>query len=136
LLAQIGGFLDGVVLAPGPRPVLLHTEVMREHLLVVRDGAAWKLSGLFDFEPAMRGAREYEFASAGLFVGCGEPGIMRALLLGYGLAPADLDEALSRRCLAHALLHRYSNLRWYLSRLPAPGEETLAALAARWWDFG
>ena len=33
-LSQIEGFLDSVPLAPGPERVLLHTEVIREHLLV------------------------------------------------------------------------------------------------------
>ncbi|MEV5745419.1 phosphotransferase [Microbispora rosea] len=55
-LAQIPGFLDSVELPPSA-PVLLHTEVMREHLRVERDGDGWRPAGLFDFEPAMRGAR-------------------------------------------------------------------------------
>jgi hypothetical protein len=55
-----------------PRRVLLHTEIMREHLLVTPHADGWSLSGLFDFEPAMRGAREYEFASVGLFVSRGD----------------------------------------------------------------
>jgi Phosphotransferase enzyme family len=74
-LEQIPAFLDSVTLDPGPRPVLLHTEVMREHLLVSPHPDGWSLSGLLDFEPAMRGAREYEFAAVGLFVSRGDAGI-------------------------------------------------------------
>jgi len=63
-LAQIPAFLDAVALDSSPRRVLLHTGVMREHLLVTpHPDGCWSLSGLFDFEPAMRGAREYEFAA-------------------------------------------------------------------------
>ncbi|MEV4461019.1 aminoglycoside 3'-phosphotransferase/choline kinase family protein [Microbispora sp. NPDC049633] len=131
-LAQIPDFLDSVELTPSA-PVLLHTEVMREHLMVVRDGDGWRLSGLFDFEPAMRGAREYEFASVGLFLSCGEGGILRRLLLAYGYRDRDLGEELSRRLLAYALLHRYSSLAWYLTRLPAPPRPTLDLLATHWW---
>lgn len=36
--------------------------------------------------------------------------------------------------MAHALLHRYSNLRWYLERLPVPGATTLEELACAWWS--
>ena len=62
---QIPGFLDTIALPSGV-PVLLHTEVMREHLLVAEGpGGAWRLSGLIDFEPAMRGEREYEFVAGG-----------------------------------------------------------------------
>ncbi|SIS20006.1 hygromycin-B 7''-O-kinase [Microbispora rosea] len=131
-LAQIPGFLDSVELPPSA-PVLLHTEVMREHLRVERDGDGWRPAGLFDFEPAMRGAREYEFASVGLFFSCAETGILRRLLLAYGYRECDLGEELSRRLLAYALLHRYSSLAWYLTRLPAPPRPTLDCLAAHWW---
>jgi hygromycin-B 7''-O-kinase len=61
-------------------PVLLHTEVMREHLLVERREGAWHLSGLVDFEPAMLGAPEYELAAVGIFLTCAEPGLLRAYL--------------------------------------------------------
>lgn len=131
-LTQIPGFLYSVRLDPS-RPVLLHTEVMREHLLVSQHPDGWSLSGLFDFEPAMRGAREYEFAAVGLFVSQGDAGFLRRLLIAYGYGPHQLDEALPRRLLAYALLHRYSDLPWYLERLPAPAVPTLDALAAHWW---
>jgi hygromycin-B 7''-O-kinase len=128
---QIPGFLARW-LPPAPaRRVLLHTEIMREHLLV--SGA--RLSGLFDFEPAMIGAPEYEFASVGLFVACGDGRTLRRILLAYGVAPHALDEALQCRLMAQALLHRYSNLPWYLERLPAGDAATLEQLAARWWPL-
>jgi len=130
-LGQIPDFLDATPLTPGPRPVLLHTEVMREHLLVRAGPRGWELSGLIDFEPAMIGEAEYELASVGVFVTCGEPGLLDRLLAGYGAA---LDGALQRRALAYALLHRYSRLSWYLARLPPrAGVTTLAGLAEQWW---
>jgi hygromycin-B 7''-O-kinase len=132
-LNQIPAFLDSVTLDPSPRPVLLHTEVMREHLLVTTDPDGWSLSGLVDFEPAMRGAREYEFAAVGLFVSRGDAGFLRRLLLAYGYRPHQLDNALPRRLLAYALLHRYSDLPWWLEQLPPPPTPTLDDLAAHWW---
>jgi len=126
---QIDGFLDRWMPPPTPRRVLLHTELMREHLMV--DGGV--LSGLFDFEPAMLGAPEYDFASFGLFVSAGDARFLRRALLAYGSAPHTLDDALPQRLMAYALLHRYSNLRWYLERLPAPGAASLEQLAAVWW---
>lgn len=126
---QVDPFLARWMPPPPPRPVLLHTELMREHLLV--DGA--RLSGLFDFEPAMLGAPEYDFASFGLFVSCGDARFLRRALRAYGYAASDLGEALQCRLMAHTLLHRYSNLRWYLERLPVPGAKSLEALASQWW---
>ena len=126
-VAQIPGFLDAVELGT-PRTVPLHTEFMRDHVMVDADG---RLTGLFDFEPAMRGAAEYEFVAAGLFVSSGDPDLLHRLLGGYGLD--EPDEDFSRRCLAYALLHVYSDFTWYLSLLPAPPEPTLDALAQAWW---
>lgn len=135
-LERIEPFLDAWMPEAPPRRALLHTEVMREHLMVdvAPAGGGVALTGLFDFEPAMTGHPDYEFASVGLFVTCGDARLLRRLMLAYGRRAADLDDdALPCRLMAHALLHRYSNLRWYLERLPAPGATTLEDLARAWW---
>jgi hygromycin-B 7''-O-kinase len=132
---RVPEFLQRWAPAPAPRHVLLHTEVMREHLMLDDAAPAPRLTGLFDFEPAMLGAPEYEFASVGLFVACGDGRTLRRVLLAYGYAPQALDQALQCRFMAWALLHRYSNLRWYLQRIPAAGATTLEALAERWWPL-
>jgi hygromycin-B 7''-O-kinase len=132
-LEQIDTFLDHWGAPLGDERVLLHTEVMREHLLAEHDGRGWRLGALIDFEPAMLGERDYEFASVGLFVSCGDGRLLRRLLRAYGWREALLDEALSCRLMAQALLHRYSHLRWYLERLPCPGARTLEQLACHWF---
>ncbi len=134
-LERVPDFLQRWMPPPAARHVLLHTEIMREHLMLDRDGAAPRLAGLFDFEPAMLGAAEYEFASVGLFFACGDADTLRRVLLAYGFPPHALDEALQCRFMAYALLHRYSNLRWYLERLPAGNASTLEQLASCWWPL-
>ena len=134
-LEQIEPFLQCWASAADGEQVLLHTEIMREHLLVEPAGSRWRLSGLFDFEPAMRGAREYEFASIGLFISGGDARALRCLLRAYGYAEAALDNALQNRLMAMALLHRYGTLPWYLQRLPLPGAQNLEQLAAHWWKL-
>lgn len=106
----------------GRDPVWLHTEVMREHLLVDEHG---RLSGLFDFEPSWVGPRDYEYGSVGLFVTAGDAALFGRLQRAAGV---DLDP---RRLLAMALLHRYGGLAWYHRRLGGPLE--LDALAERWF---
>jgi hygromycin-B 7''-O-kinase len=131
-LERVADFLARWMPPPAARHALLHTEIMREHLLVDADGRA---SGLFDFEPAMVGAPEYEFASVGLFFACGDARALRRTLLAYGYAPHQLDESLQCRFMAYTLLHRYSHLRWYLERIPAGDATTLEQLATRWWPL-
>lgn len=124
-LSQIEGFLESVPLAPGPERVLLHTEVIREHLLV--NPSTWTLNGLLDFETAMTGDRAYEFVAAGLFVPRGDPRLLARLLAAYG---RSFDP---RELLAYLLLHRHSNLPECLAQLPAPPEPTLDSLALTWF---
>ena len=124
-LNQIEGFLESVPLTPGRERVLLHTEVIREHLVV--SPGTWTLSGLLDFETAMTGDRAYEFAAAGLFVSRGDPHLLGRILAAYG---RSFDP---RELLAYTLLHRHSNLPECLAQLPAPPEPTLDSLALTWF---
>lgn len=118
-LEQIPEFLDSVDLPSGE--VLLHTEVMSVHLLQ-QNG---KLSGLFDFEPAMRGAFEYEFVGAGIFVTKGDQRCWKAMVDAYGRVPEP------RRVMAYTLLHVYSNVPWFMEGMPQA--DTLDELAERWF---
>jgi hygromycin-B 7''-O-kinase len=133
-LRQIPEYLASVELPRGA-PVLLHTEVMRDHVLVRRGADGWDVSGLFDFEPAMLGAPEYELGSVGIFLSGSDATLFRAFLRGYGYAEAELTPELQRRILACTLLHRYSNLKWYLETVPPQGATTLGGLAAEWFAF-
>ncbi|HLK78459.1 MAG TPA: aminoglycoside phosphotransferase family protein [Streptosporangiaceae bacterium] len=124
-LSQIDGFLESAPLTPGQQRVLLHTEVIREHLVV--NPGRWTLSGLLDFERAMTGDRAYEFAAAGLFVSYGDPRLLGRILAAYG---RSFDP---RELLAYTLLHRHSNLPECLAELAAPAEPTLDSLAHTWF---
>ena len=129
---QIAPFLDRLALdITPPSLVPLHTEIMRQHVFVEEGaGGRWRLTGLLDFEPSTLGARGYELASVGIFWACGEPGLLRAVAEGCG----QPTEGLPERVMGWALLHRYSNLPWYLRRMPPPAAvEALPALARRWF---
>jgi hygromycin-B 7''-O-kinase len=130
---QLAGFLDEVAPSSGP-PVLLHTEIMRQHLLAAEGPAGtWRLSGLIDFEPAMRGEREYEFVAVGAFVAEGDAQVSDRTLTAYGYRRDQLGVDLRRRLLAWGILHRYSHLRWWMHRLPETTGPTLDALADCWF---
>ena len=132
---QIDGFLNRTSLGDAPAESLLHTEIMRNHLLVDRGPRGWRITGLFDFEPAMVGDVEYEFVAAGLFVTGGEPALFRRLLLAYGYTDTQVEAEFTLRLMAYGLLHRYSNVKWFLQRMPPPeGATRLEELARRWWE--
>lgn len=124
-LSQIENPLESVPLTPGRERALLHTEVIREHLVV--SPGTWTLSGLLDFECAMTGGRAYEFVAVGLFVSRGDPRLLGRILAAYG---HSFDP---RELLAYTLLHVHSNLPECLRELMAPTEPTLESLALTWF---
>ena len=130
---QLAGFLDQVALPLRP-PVLLHTEIMRQHLLGIEnpDGRC-RLSGLVDFEPAMRGDREYGFVGGGVFEAEGDARFLTRTLTAYGCRDDQLGSELRRRLLAWSILHWYVYLRGWMQRLPEPAQPTLEALADCWF---
>ncbi|HEX6275973.1 MAG TPA: phosphotransferase [Polyangiaceae bacterium] len=135
-LEQIPDFLNAEcpLLETAAAETPLHTEVMREHLYLERRGGSWELSGLFDFEPSIVGPAEYEFSAVGLFVSCGDRELFRDVLTAYGYPERALEHAFERRILAYALLHAYSNLPWYMSRIPPPARVVdFDALAAHFF---
>jgi len=128
LARQIPGFLSSLVFDAPEQRALLHTEIMPAHLIVNAVEDSLTITGMLDFEPAMIGMPEYEFASIGLFLAGGEPALLRAFLRGYGRV-ADSD--LHRRLMGFALLHRYSNVSWFLRFMP-PGD-SFEELGAAWF---
>jgi hygromycin-B 7''-O-kinase len=124
-LEQIPDFLASVALPDQPTPALLHTEVMREHLVV--DPVRWTLTGTFDFEPAMIGDRAYDFGAVGVFTTSGDARLFGRLMAAYGRAYPP------RELFAQLLVHVYCHLPWYLRTLPAPPEPTLDSLAETWF---
>lgn len=132
--ATLAPFVDSTGLRLDAAPTFLHTEVMADHVLAAQVGARWRLTGLVDFEPAMIGAAEYEFASVGLFVTQGDGPLLGRILDGYGLPAGERTPELQRRYLAYALLHRYAHVAAWFRRLGAPAEGTTwDDLARTWW---
>ena len=103
----------------------LHTEIMREHLLVRETPRGWRLSGVFDFEPSWVAPVDYEFASVGLFFSAADARLLAEVERAAGVSIAP------ERLFAMAMLHRYANLGWYHRRLG--GALSHAALAALWF---
>ncbi|MEM7675916.1 MAG: aminoglycoside phosphotransferase family protein [Myxococcota bacterium] len=132
-LEQIPSFLHAISDEElGCERVLLHTEVMREHVLVDQVDGDWRITGLIDFEPSMVGPAIYDFVSIGLFVTETNRDLLSAVLDGYGIE--SRGPAFVRRCMACLLLHRYSNLSWYLQRLGRAVEfRRLDELGALWF---
>jgi hygromycin-B 7''-O-kinase len=130
LLKQIPPFLNSVKLNLQGTSYL-HTEIMRDHSFFDIINGAPVLSGFIDFEPSMIGTPEYDFASVGVFLAMGDKKALRSFFEGYGNITEASKPEFRRRIMAYLLLHKYSNLKWYLQFLPSG--DSLDALADLWW---
>lgn len=134
LLAQIPAYIAPALIIIAAAPVVfLHTELMLEHVFV--DPTQLNVVGLIDFEPSTIGAPLYDFTGVPVFMTQGRAHLLRAFLRGYGY---PWDQANSPRlAMTYSLLHRYSNLMWFLELLGPrrPAQVThLEELEKLWWS--
>lgn len=101
--AAAAGFGDG-------RRVLLHTELLDQHVLVDASGDHPRPCGLIDFADARVGPPEYDVPALVEFVLKDEPGALDALCEGLGGDLARRDAAATDRLLAWSLCHRFAHL--------------------------
>ncbi len=115
------------------RPVhILHTELMRDHVMVEKHNGRWRITGIFDFGDAIFAPREYEFVSAGCLLGGGEPGMFSAFLEGYGYDP---EPGFVRKMTAYLLIHRYGRIEWIKRYVPPPViPRSLSDLGRIWYE--
>jgi hygromycin-B 7''-O-kinase len=134
-LDQLRQYIDDCRLDPHNPDLLvpLHTELMQEHIFLRESRGQWTVSGLIDFEPSIVGHVEYEFCAVGLFLSRGDKDLFRLFLSSYGYGDSDLTAEMSRRIMGFLLLHRYSNLKWFLTFLPPDAHVTRLAELEQYW---
>jgi hygromycin-B 7''-O-kinase len=129
LVWQISPFLSSVDFPPEDSS-FLHTEIMRDHIFFSLERQPLEFRGFIDFEPAMIGEKEYDFASVTVFLSSGDRLALRSFFEGYGNLEHASREGFRRRVMAYTLLHKYSNLKWYLEFMP--NAESFEDLADLW----
>lgn len=118
----------GLAEISGPK-VICHTEIMREHLFLQRIRGEVTLTGLIDFEPSMVAVPGYDLCSVGLFLTAGEKGLFQRFRNTYGYR----EEAAN--LMRMLLLHRYSNMKWFISTVPLEMQaKPLECLADYWYS--
>ena len=116
-LARLPAFLEHLPpLHPaGFTPVLVGGDVHCWHLLVTEANGAWRIVGLFDFDDAMLGWWEYDFAIPALSMMARQPTVLAECLHGYAGSRLARDVDWSRRLMAYSLLNRYWGLDFILN---------------------
>ena len=120
----------------GFRPVLLLSDITREHIMVNQVGASWRLVGYVDFGDAMIGPPEYELVAPGVDMVRGDRGLVRELLVAVGYSGDQLNGELQHRLMSCTLIHRYLTLADLMSLIPkAAAATTVDELAGIVWPM-
>ena len=124
-------FLESRGVPDSTARVLLHTEILDQHVLAVERDDRFVMCAMIDFADGRIGLPEYEFAAPVEFVFRGESGLLRAFLEAYGENDSDLIPERSERMLAWSFHHRYGSLRRMLQLIAPWTPATLSDLARR-----
>jgi hygromycin-B 7''-O-kinase len=111
--------LEAALAAAAAPAVLLHTEIGPGHVL---SDEAGEPVGVLDFGDALVGPASYDLVAAALFVAHGDPRLFALLAEAAGGHPDP------RTLLASTVLHRYSNLPWYLRETGARDFASLGSI--------
>jgi len=93
--------------------VILTGEYTPFNLLVQPIDGHFRLSGMIDFGDTMIGSADYDLLGPSVFLGEGDPLLIRALFSAYGydLSDAMTIDSLRRKLLTLQILHRYSDFK-------------------------
>lgn len=133
-LPRVAPFLAGTTLSERPL-AWMHTELMGDHLLVQARGGRFRLAAALDFADGRVGHPFYEIPAVAEFLFRGEPGLLGALLLRWGLPEERLGPELSRELCAWGLIHRFGDVARALHAAGPPEPPDLEALAERLYRF-
>jgi hygromycin-B 7''-O-kinase len=135
LLAQIDQYLPAAeqLVDRTRQPVLLHSDLNADHLLVEQREGHWAVSGVIDFGDARVGDALYDLVALHLGLFRGERRLLRAFLHHSGTAALPTDVVRQVMCLT--LLHEFNVLDDVAARIADLAQlTTLDELAQRIWD--
>jgi len=136
LLDHLPAYLAEEYLDYTPAPVLLTGEYTPFNLLLSREDGMRRLSGLVDFADCFLGDGDYDLLGPIAFMFYPEPETVRVFLEGYGYTAAHLTGRLRRKLMIYLLLHRYSDISFYLTKSEKAGQAaTLTELAEIFFPF-
>jgi hygromycin-B 7''-O-kinase len=106
-------------------PTVIHADITADHIMVAERAGRWEVTGIIDLGDVEVGHRDYEWVAVHLDCLALDQPLMRRLLDAYGYGP---DESLPPRLLALTLLHRFADMEWLGTELPA-SSDTLEGVA-------
>lgn len=138
VLAQIPKYLeDNLKLLPtNSEDYFMHGDVHFGNLRLLKNGANWQISGLFDFADSLKGFHEYEFLAIGILMIQGQGNLQCEFFRAFGYSDGEINEELRKRLMLLTMFYEHSDLRRYAIRLRAEAVDySLFELEKAIWNF-
>lgn len=136
ILDEVSAFLDTVELtSPGFTPLLINADLTEDHLLLLQQGRAWRISALLDWADAEAGAADYEWVALWFGLCDRDPDMFRQIIWAYN-PTLTLEASFHNRVLAYTFLHRFGAdiIAGVFARNDYPPARSLAELEAQLWS--
>ena len=117
------------------REVLVCADYHQFNTLVEKTGDTWRIASIIDFADAVVGDPEYDVAAPAILIARGHRDALHALLTGLGYSPDSFSSDLKHRLMTHVLLHKYSDLSWYLAMFEIGDDCTMDQLIDILWPL-
>jgi hygromycin-B 7''-O-kinase len=115
---------------------LLTGEYTPFNLLFNKENNKWKLTGVIDFADSFLGDHEYDLLGPILFMFNGNQELTYSFLISYGFLEEELNDSLRKKLMIYTILHRFSNLNYYISKNPkAVNVERYEELSKQLFNF-
>lgn len=109
-------YVDESYINFNPKLNMLTGEFTPFNLLFFRENNKWKLTGVIDFADSFLGDNEYDLLGPILFIFNGNKETTQSFLISYGYKQEELNDSLRKKLMIYAILHRFSNINYYVSR--------------------
>lgn len=111
-------YVDDSYINYSPKLKLLTGEYTPFNLLFNKVNDKWKLTGVIDFADSFLGDNEYDLLGPILFIFNGSKELTTSFLINYGFTDEELNDSFRKKLMIYAILHRFSNINYYISRNP------------------
>ncbi|TLS36081.1 aminoglycoside phosphotransferase family protein [Pseudalkalibacillus caeni] len=116
---------------------LLTGEYTPFNLMMNKVDGTWKLTGVIDFADCFVGDGDYDLLGPILFMYKGDEELIRRFLHAYGYGENDLNENFRKKLMTYTLLHRYSDINYFISLNKRAGAvRSLEELGKVFFGFG
>jgi hygromycin-B 7''-O-kinase len=120
LLQTLESYVDESYIDYNPDLKLLTGEYTPFNLLFNKVDGKWTLTGVIDFADCFLGDGDYDLLGPILFLFNGNKEMTTAFLKSYGYD--ELNESLRKKLMIYSILHRYSDINFYISKNEQAGK--------------